>query len=68
MDDLTKRFTAHEMSNDQQERAATIRSAGNYLAVVIQKNTLVGREQSLALTNIEQAVFWANAGVAREGV
>jgi hypothetical protein len=25
-----------------------------------------GRELSLALTNLEQAMFWANAGIARQ--
>lgn len=26
-----------------------------------------GREKSLAITNLEQAMFWANAAIAREG-
>lgn len=26
-----------------------------------------GREQSLAITKLEEAMFWANAGIARAG-
>jgi hypothetical protein len=26
-----------------------------------------GREKALALTNLEQVMFWANAAIAREG-
>lgn len=35
------------------------------LAYMICQNTPTSREQSLALTNLEQAIFWANAAIAR---
>ena len=31
----------------------------------IMSHTPLGREQSVALTKIEEAMFWANAGIAR---
>lgn len=66
MEDLTKRFMPHEVGISQANQMCEIRSAALYLAKVIQSNTPPSREQSLALTNVEQAMFWANAAIARE--
>ena len=41
------------------------REAFKVLATKIVDNCPDGRELSLALTNLEQALFWANASVAR---
>lgn len=35
------------------------------LAIHIADNTPTSREQSLAMTNLEQVMFWANAAIAR---
>ncbi|MGP3782344.1 Acb2/Tad1 domain-containing protein [Paenibacillus sp. 1A_MP2] len=35
------------------------------MAELIDEQTPKSREQSLAMTNLEQAVFWANAAIAR---
>ena len=50
-----KRITAHER----------VREAARELAEAITALAPEGREQSLALTNTEQAMFWANAAIAR---
>lgn len=36
-------------------------------ATFIVSHTPAGREQSLALTKLEEAMFWANAAIARAG-
>lgn len=63
--DLANRFTYHAPFGDQVERYGELRGAGHELAQLVLRNTPPGREQSLALTNLEQAIFWANAAIAR---
>ena len=58
-------FTYHAPNADQQPRYAQIRDQAKELAVLIAKETPSSREQSLALTNLEEAVMWANAAIAR---
>lgn len=64
-DDLVNRFTYHPAKNDQGERYEALRSAGLQLAHRINEATPPSREQSLALTHLDQAVMWANAAIAR---
>jgi hypothetical protein len=68
-DEMAKRlennFTYHKPKDDQQSRYVHIREAAHLLAQVIVQNSPMTREQSLALTNLEQAVMWANAAIAR---
>lgn len=59
-------FTYHAPKGDQADRYTVIRNEAKLLAETIIARTPVSREQSLALTNLEQAVFWANAAIARE--
>lgn len=40
---------------------AELRGLADYLSTVVPE----GREQSLMLTKLEEAMFWANAGIAR---
>lgn len=58
-------FTYHPPKDGQQERYQGVRDVAKVLAYTIVQNTPSSREQSLALTNLEQAVFWANAAIAR---
>lgn len=62
---LDNNFTHHTPFGDQAERYHNIRSEAKKLAAFILANTPASREQSLALTQVEQAVFWANAAIAR---
>jgi hypothetical protein len=64
-DDLDNRFTHHPPQGDQPERYKTLRAVAKSLAVHIYTLTPESREQSLALTKLEEAVFWANAAIAR---
>ena len=58
-------FTYHAPKPGQQERYTRIREAAKQLALLIVKETPASREQSLALTNLEQAIMFANASIAR---
>jgi hypothetical protein len=64
-DDLINRFTYHPPKNDQTERYEKIRSHALYFAKLVNEHTPPSREQSLALTHLEDAVMWANAAIAR---
>ncbi len=62
---LERDFQHHAPKDDQIERYLIIRSAGRQLAEIIAKYTPTSREQSLAITKIEESVMWANAAIAR---
>jgi hypothetical protein len=67
MDDkeIETRFTHHPPSSQQLDTYTRIRDQAKALALYIVYNTPESREQSLAITYLEQVVMWANAGVAR---
>jgi hypothetical protein len=58
-------FRYHIPQGDQPRRYERLRSSARFLADEILGLTPKSREQSLALTNLEQALFWANAAIAR---
>jgi hypothetical protein len=58
-------FTYHPPKPGQPEKYSAIRAKAKELAELIAAECPPSRETSLALTNVEQAVMWANAAVAR---
>jgi len=62
---LDKNFTYHPPKEGQPEKYATIRKMAHEYAEFLQENCPQSRELSLALTNLEQTVMWANASIAR---
>lgn len=58
-------FTYHPPFGNQVDRFALIRNTAKGLAFTIAAQVPDSREKSLAMTNLEQAVFWANAAIAR---
>jgi len=58
-------FVYHAPFGDQLARYAALREAGRLLAIQIVNDTPISREQSLALTNLEQAIMFANAAISR---
>ena len=62
---VNRSFTYHPPEPDQVPRYNELRSEAKRLAEKIITLTPESREQSLALTNLEQAVMWANAAIAR---
>jgi hypothetical protein len=66
MDEMIKRFRHHPPRDERTvHHHETVRAACLHLAKTVERFVPAGREQSLALTQIEQAMFWANAGIAR---
>jgi hypothetical protein len=65
IEDISRRFTYHPPKGDQVERYNDIRNAVGMLAFGLVQNVPPGRELNLALTKLEEACFWANAGIAR---
>lgn len=63
--DLDNRFTFHPATPEQGERYTHIRAEAKAFAEYVVAHTPQSREQSLAITKIEEAVFWANAAIAR---
>jgi hypothetical protein len=62
---LEKAFTYHSPKEDQPARYTALRGKAHELATLITYATPPSREQSLALTKLEEAVMWANAAIAR---
>lgn len=60
-------FTYHAPlpNRNHVERYQAIRDRAKELALLVADEVPEGREQSLALTKVEEAVMWANAGIAR---
>lgn len=62
--DLDNRFTYHAPDDATVELHQNIRN--NCLALAKEIDSVPdGREKSLALTRLEEAMFWANAAIAR---
>ncbi|OFV83858.1 MAG: hypothetical protein A2W26_07395 [Acidobacteria bacterium RBG_16_64_8] len=57
-------FTYHPPKEGQPERYEEIRGQAKALAIKILDSTPASREQSLALTKLQEAVMWANAAIA----
>lgn len=64
--DLLNRFSYHPAAGNKAAAYQAIRAKALDLAEFLNITVPDGRELSLALTNLEQAVMWANAGIARD--
>ena len=65
MEQIENNFTYHAPKGDQTGRYQEIREAAKMLRIDISRFTPKSREQSLAITKLEEVVFWANAAIAR---
>ena len=64
MFDVEAVFTYHAPKGDQAQRYEDIRKSARVLAYLINTECPESREKSLALTNLQQAIMWANASIA----
>lgn len=65
---LDHRFDHHAPANESIVMAhRRIRTAMRHSASIVQILVPQGREHALALTKLEEAMMWANAGIARAG-
>lgn len=65
--ELENRFKFHPADEKAGRKHEQIRHQCHQLAATVQMMTPPGREQSLAITKIEEAMMWANASIARKG-
>jgi hypothetical protein len=63
--DLDNRFTYHAPNETQVAQYNLIREEARHFARLINDLCPEGREKSLAITNLEETVMWANASIAR---
>jgi hypothetical protein len=61
---LDRTYSYHPPFGDQPTRYVTLREAGKAFAQAINDLCPPSREASVALTNVQQAVMWANAAIA----
>lgn len=64
---LESAFAFHPPTGGKVERHVAVRDAARITAETILLLCPPSRERSLALTNLEQAMMWANASIARNG-
>ncbi|WP_340032651.1 hypothetical protein NSQ20_12375 [Paenibacillus sp. FSL K6-1122] len=62
---IENNFSYHSPKEGQPQKYEEIREAAKELAYLLEESVPNSREKSLAMTNLEQVVFWANAGIAR---
>lgn len=63
--DLDNRFDYHRPDEAKADTHQQVRNACKALAETLDELVPAGREKSLVITNLEQAMFWANAAIAR---
>lgn len=62
---IENNFKYHAPKEGQPAKYEAIREKAKELAYLIDEVCPNSREKSLAVTNLEQAVMWANASIAR---
>jgi len=66
-EDLRNRFEYHPADTEYRQKAhEQVREQCFRAAEFINNNIREGREKSLAVTKLEEAMFWANAAIARQ--
>lgn len=62
---IDRNYTSYPVGDDQNAKMKMVREGCKFLADILNQACPDGREKSLALTNLEQVMFWANASIAR---
>ena len=61
---LENSFTYHAPKGDQPARYVELRDKAKELSFLILEKTPPSREQSLAITKLEESIMWANKAIA----
>ncbi len=64
---IDNNFTYHRPLEGDADKFVQLRAKAKEFAALCGELCPESRELSVARTNIEQAVFWANASIARQG-
>lgn len=64
-DELKTRFTYHRPKDGQPEKYEAVRELAHNYAHTLSQLCPQSRELSVALTKLDEVVFWANASIAR---
>jgi hypothetical protein len=62
---IERDFKYHPPKDGQPQKYEAIRNLAKGLAIALDDLCPESREKALAITNLEQAVMWANASIAR---
>lgn len=65
--DLDHIFSAHELTEEQQDCCAAVREAARGFALIVDTVVPSGADKSAAIRLISDAMMTANAGIARKG-
>ena len=63
--EIERRFTYHAPKEGQPAKYQALRDNAKKLAFMINELCPDSREKSTAMTKLEEAIFWANASIAR---
>ena len=64
--DIENRFKFHPAATEEKQNAHTsVRESCKVLADFLNDKLPEGREKSLAITHLEEVMFWGNASIAR---
>ncbi len=67
-EDLMHRFAFHAATTDEKRMAhGSVRNQCLQLADFLNQQLPEGREKALAITKLEEVMFWGNAALARTG-
>ena len=66
--DIENRFAFHAAATpEKRDEHASVRQSCRRLADFLNETVPEGREKSLAISHLEETMFWANAAIARDG-
>ena len=63
---IESNFAYHRATQEMAVQMRLIRGECRALGLIIRDMVPEGREQALALTNLEQVTMWCNAGISRQ--